>query len=424
MRVDRLYLKRFRNIEESSFHPSPTVNFLIGSNGQGKTSFLEAIGFLSSLRSFRDSRPASVIQWGDIQTEISCTLLPDDPAASDWKTQLKVIFQTEEPDRQKTLKTAFINDKPYRSSTEYLCQRFGSFELGFHAIVFNPSNHDLVRGDPMIRRAYLDRVLMAEDAAYLKTFQKYQRILEQRNAALKIYPDVSQDVLMGFTEPLARLGALIAYQRLEWISRASARLTEINHRIAPHQSDLRMVYFSNWVPELENLSYENSNLHGIHFTGQGPLPSLKLLEQAFWDRVSESEAAERRARHSLVGPHRDDWGFFLGNHLLKGHGSQGEVRSALLALKLCELELFRSKTGHRPLFLLDDFSSELDRERRSFLLQFLMDTDLQTFVTTTEDSLGCGKRYWVNQGRIHPEEMVEERNYDRSNTGSKSITGF
>jgi DNA replication and repair protein RecF len=105
----------------------------------------------------------------------------------------------------------------------------------------------------------------------------------------------------------------------------------------------------------------------------------------------------------LAGPHRDDWSFFYGEQALRGHGSQGEVRSALLALKLCEIELFRSATGHRPLFLLDDFSSELDRERRGFLLRFLLESDLQVFVSTTEESYGergdwaSGRSYQVQQ---------------------------
>jgi recombinational DNA repair ATPase RecF len=180
-------------------------------------------------------------------------------------------------------------------------------------------------------------------------------------------------------------------------------------RIAPTQAELRLVYLSNWTPILENLSYKNNNLNSVHFTGQGHLPSLELLEQAFWTQTKILESAEQKAGHSLVGPHRDDWCFLLGGQALKGHGSQGEVRSALLALKLAEIILFRKKTGHRPIFLLDDFSSELDRDRRWFLLDYLRETDLQTFVTTTEDSTYVGKRYWVNQGTIE-----EGRHDDRT----------
>jgi len=180
------------------------------------------------------------------------------------------------------------------------------------------------------------------------------------------------------------------------------RLAETARRIAPTQPDLSAFYVSSWVPEIPNLSISNKGLDGAHFAGQDPLPSIELLEQAFWTRLSVLEEAELRSRSSLVGPHRDDWTFFLGRQFLKGHGSQGEVRSALLALKLSEIELFQKRTGHRPLLLLDDFSSELDRERRAFLLSFLMETSLQVFVTTTEAQFQTsGKRFRVSQGCLN-----------------------
>ena len=394
MRVQQLTLRGFRNIREQTLVPDKHLNFLLGANGQGKTSFIEALGYLSTLRSFRGSKSHEVINWGENDSEIVSTLLDD---SGDWKTELKVSFKIS-PDRHKASKVAFINQKPYRSSTQFLTQRFGSYELGFHAIVFNPSDHDLVRGEPAIRRSYLDRVLAAEDVDYLKTLQKYQRTLEQRNALLKTFPSPSRELVRGFTEPLASYGSLLTLKRLEWIERLGFRLGDIMRRIAPSQRDLKLIYLSNWVPKIENLSIPNNNLGAIHFAGQQPLPSLEILEQAFWLRLSAVEEIEWRTGNSLVGPHRDDWSFLLGDQVLKGHGSQGEVRSALLALKLSEIELFRNRTGHRPLFLLDDFSSELDRERRSFLLRFLSETDLQTFVTTTEEFSTMGKRYWVSNG--------------------------
>lgn len=412
MKVERLSLRNFRNIADADLFPEKTVNFLVGRNGQGKTSFIEALGFLSTLRSFRESKTASVIRWENSVAEVSCTLLDDVSIHGEWKTNLRVNFQMTDAARQKTQKTAFINEKPFKSSTQYLSQRFGSFELGFHSVVFNPSDHDLVRGDPATRRSYLDRAIMAEDIEYLKVLQKYQRVLNQRNALLKNVEPAPFEMLLGFTEGLCKYGSILALKRLEWISRAADSLNQMIQRVAPGQPALRMVYLSNWAPEVENLSLKNNDLGSIHFTGQGQLPSLELLEQAFWARVSALEAVERRTGHSQVGPHRDDWAFFLGNQPLKGHGSQGEVRSALLALKLSEIELFRSKTGHRPIFLLDDFSSELDRERRSFLLRFLMESDLQTFVTTTEDSSFLGKRFRVVNGTIDSSKVLEEGLHD------------
>ncbi len=406
MKVEKLTLRNFRNIGETSFNPDARLNFLVGPNGQGKTSVLEALGFLATLRSFRGSKAHEIIQWGVSGSEVLCSLGSDDSpedGGSPWRTDLKLSFNMDDPVRQKASKIAFINGKPYKSSTSYLSQRFGHFELGFHTVVFNPSDHDLVRGDPSTRRSYLDRVLAAEDVEYLKTLSKYQRLLEQRNALLKSDESFSIDMLVGFTDPLAHYSAVLTLKRLRWIEQLASRLDATIRNIAPTQPFLRLVYVSNWVPEIGSLCIPNNNLGTVHFAGQDPLPSLEILEQAFWKKLSLLEAAERRAGHTLVGPHRDDWSFFIGNQILKGHGSQGEVRSALLALKLSEIELFRNVTGHRPLLLLDDFSSELDRERRSFLLRFLCDSGLQIFVSTTEDSFGIGqhlpgKRFSVLNG--------------------------
>ncbi len=394
MKLERLTLRNYRNVEESTLVASPHLNFLVGPNGQGKTSFIEAIGYLATLRSFRGSKVDEVVRWGQEQGEILATASPEADGDKMWKVDLKISFQG------RSTKVAFINGKPFRSSTSYLSQRFGEVELGFHAVVFNPSDHDLVRGEPATRRTYLDRVLSAEDLDYLKLLQKYQKSLEQRNALLKGDAPPSADLLAGFSEPLVKLGAQLARRRLLWIERVRERLSDVSRQIAPSQPLLSLIYCSNWVPKIQNLSCPSKDLESVHFAGQEGVPSLEILEQLFWNQLSALREAEWRAGSSLIGPHRDDWVFLLGGQPLKGHGSQGEVRSALLSLKLCEIELFRKATGHRPLMLLDDFSSELDRERRAFLLNFLKRSDLQVFVTSTEDSLGLGQKFQVSNGAI------------------------
>lgn len=408
MKVQYLSLKNFRNIQETHFRPNPNLNLLVGLNGQGKTSIIEALGLLATLRSFRDSKTIHLIRWGSLAGQIDCTIASDDLSHGEWKTDLRVEFQVTDKINHKASKIASINQKPYSSSTGYLSQRFRSYEQGFHSVIFNPSDHDLVRGNPSARRAYLDQVLVAENSQYLIALQKYQRVLNQRNAFLKsgIKPmtksagDLSSDAFFGFTEQLCKYGSFIVHERLKWLTRAESMLNSMASKITHEAVGLRMIYLSNWAPNCENLSFKNDTLQGIHFSGQAELPSLELLEQSFMSKISAFEAIERRMGYSVVGPHRDDWTFFMGDQVLKGHGSQGEVRSALLALKLSEIALFRKETGHRPLFLLDDFSSELDEKRRSFLLEFLLETDLQTFVTTTEDSFSMGRRFWLCNGIV------------------------
>jgi DNA replication and repair protein RecF len=403
MKVARLSLRGFRNLIDCEFRPDPRLNFLVGDNGQGKTSILEALSYLATLRSFRGAKNDEVIGWGLNEAQVSMTLTDQGEVGADaerpWETELKVAF-VREGDR--AAKIAFINGKPFRSSTAYLSQRFGNFELGFHTIVFNPSDHDLVRGEPALRRAYLDRVLAAEDLEYLKNLQKYQRTLEQRNALLRSEQPPVREVVAGFTEPLVSAGSRLVEARLRWLRSVNPQLGDVMRQIAPRQPSLSAFYTSKWVSKIDGFARQNEELNNLHFAGQAPLPSLELLEQTFRTQLALHESAELRAGTTLIGPHRDDWAFALGDQPLKGHGSQGEVRSALLALKLSEISLFRERTGHRPLLLLDDFSSELDRERRSFLLRFLIETDLQVFITTTEDSSYVGKRYRVHGGQVEP----------------------
>src|SRR4051794_26201362 len=123
MKVERLTLRNFRNIEEATLEPDSKLNFLVGANGQGKTSFLEAMGFVGTLRSFRGSKTPEVVRWGSNAGEIHCTLASDGSAEDGfepWKTDLKLAFAITDPLQQKATKIAFINGKAYKSSTAYL----------------------------------------------------------------------------------------------------------------------------------------------------------------------------------------------------------------------------------------------------------------------------------------------------------------
>lgn len=389
MYIRRLRLKNFRNVGDAEFVPEAGLNFLVGANGQGKTSWLEAVGLLGNLRSFRGSHPEELLQWDRTEGSVIAETHSGPPHAP-WKTELKVTLVRDAAGRHQ--QTAWINSKGYRSGTHYLSQRFGAAELGFHAIVFNPSDHELIRGEPAGRRKYLDQVLAAESLEYLDLLKRYRRVLEQRNSLLRNDGPPHRDLFLGFTEQLIPLAAQILSARWDWINRMRPVLVDSAHKIAPSQAPIDLFYEGSFQDPRERFQRI--------FAGQQQVPSLHLLEQSLMARFREVEAREMRAGSTLIGPHRDDWGIVIGGRDLKGHGSQGEVRTALLSLKLSEIELFQKKTGHRPVLLLDDFSSELDRERRLFLLNFLNQTELQVFVTTTEDAGYPGQVFHVAAGQV------------------------
>jgi len=400
MLVEQLRLAHFRNLSQAEVRPEPGLNFFLGANGQGKTSILEGIGILGSLRSFRDARPTDWIQQGHLQAELQATVIPSQEHAS-WRSQLSVAL-TRQSIEGTVRKVVQINQKTIRSSAQYLKLKFGNAEMGLHSISFNPNDHDLIRGEPSERRAHLDRLLSAENGEYFDQLIRYQSILDQRNRLLKDGSRRFHSLLSEFTEPLIELGSSLILTRLRWVTQHAEKMAEIALKIAPRQSRIGLIYTLKWLEKNEAFFSENSDLSQVHFAGHTPLPSLQELNALMRTQFARVAQDEQRLGSTLIGPHRDDWSVEFNGKSLRGRGSQGEVRTALLALKLTEIESFRQATGHRPILLLDDFSSELDLERRQYLMSFLESTDLQVFISST-DSVGLpGKKFLVDEGTVAP----------------------
>lgn len=409
MHLERLKISAFRNLARIEIEPSPGINLFIGQNGQGKTALLESIAILASLKSFRDSKPQDWIQNHQDLSELEAWLVPEFNQP-DWRSHFRVILQRSSL-KEVVSKVAEINGKRVRTGAGFLKQKFGSAELAFHVISFNPSDHDLIRGEPAIRRAYLDRVISAENSEYLEKLVGYSKTLDHRNALLKDPRGRYREVLQEFTQPLIESGAYLTMERLKWLDRNLAELQKMAVRISaqspPTSGALELSYSTKFVEIDAQKSDQKNNeigiLNGVHFAGHHSLPSLEIIENWLQKRFEVQAAEELRQGVTLLGPHRDDWVISSQGYPLKGRGSQGEVRTALLALKLAEISSFRSTTGHRPVLLLDDFSSELDLSRRRFLMEAIQETDLQVFVTSTESAGLPGKKFSVIEGKIFPE---------------------
>lgn len=366
MKLNKIILKNFRNCDYSQLEFKEGINFIYGNNGEGKTSVLEALSLLTTLRSFKTKNLIEIISYEKNSLEISAEI-----EASQLIHKSKIIFTKKD---QKLNKEIFLNEKLMRTSSQYLNTRYGSIETAFHSICFNPSDHELVNGDPIQRRSYLDRVLSAESKSYYESLSRFKKALESRNYILKNGKGIQS--LDAFTEVFIEEGAKLTQWRLNWIQKINQTLEPFSKKIAENSNKIEIKLISKWLfsPEKES----------EYFTLQEGPERIKFCKNRMLSCLIDTKHLEKEAKTTLVGPQRDDWFFKFGNHSLKSVGSQGEVRTALLALKLSEIEMYQKNTEGNPLFLLDDFSSELDGERRKALIQYLKETPLQVFITSTE----------------------------------------
>jgi len=369
LKLKNLTIRNIRNIEEVSIPCDRGIHFIYGLNAQGKTSILESIYLLSNLRSFRDSDLAALLQSGKDHGLVKGTFALDPTTEAELRVEL-----VRGPSRFE--KRAFINQKLSRSAVDYFGLKLNHSPIQFHAINLNPTSTDLIRGEPGIRRTYLNQVISSENPEYLGILKHYQKSLDQKNALLKQEHRLDESLLKILNENLVESGARILESRLKYLQKIAPFFKGFLGQIAPHQNPL-------------NLGYKSGE--ALYFTGHFELESLKKLMENLHQKLVEKGPHERLRKTSLVGPHRDDLFFKVGEGALSSLpdlvdvGSQGEIRSVLLALKLSELEQFENSTGVEPVLLIDDFSSELDSTRRGFLLNYLKDSNLQIFVTSTDD---------------------------------------
>lgn len=395
MKIKKLQIRNIRNIDEIELPCDQGVHFIFGNNGQGKTSILESIYVLSNLRSFRDSDLSCVLNQSSNKGSIQGQFEIDPGTFSELKVELCQTSTRFE-------KKAYVNHKLSRSAADYYGVKLQHSSVQFHAINLNPTSTDLVRGEPAYRRNYFNQVISSQNPDYLNRLRRYQKLVDQKNALFKNDQLGDDSLLSILNEGLIQEGARILLDRMEYLKKMVDPIGVFLGKIAPIQHRVKLGYKSRKT---------------LYFTGHFELPSIKILEENLHQEIRVFGGQERLRKTSLIGPHRDDFVFKVENPKagsseerdLNDVGSQGEIRSFLLALKLAELEEFKKTTGIQPVLLIDDFSSELDSQRRGFLLEYLKNSELQIFVTSTddlsqhlkvEDQLR-GTRVQIAQGKIH-----------------------
>lgn len=332
MILTSLHLHQFRSHADAVFEFDPHITAIIGPNGSGKTNILEAIYTLCMGKSFRDGDDELITytqDWYRIEGDI------DD-------TTRELRYQPSNKGKQ------LIVDGTTKGRFTYRQQ--------LPLVLFEPDDLLMIHGSPTARRIYLDNIVQKLYPHLRQTFQRYERVVTQRNNVLKqrLPQHQLKDALFAWDVGLSDLGAKIIAARQDVIQQLNTSLSSVYSEVAGAPHTLEAVYVA----------------PSSHYTETQLLTALHHYLQ------QDSERG-----FTTVGPHRHDIEFVLNSQSAKHTASRGEVRTILLSLKQIETQLLVRELGYTPLFLLDDVFSELDENRQKSLLAHT--EDIQKIITTT-----------------------------------------
>lgn len=366
MALSRLKIQNFRRIENATLEFSGGVAAFLGANAQGKTTVLEAIGYLSLGRSFKTPRDREVIRRHDGETaDFAATEATFTKLGTEH--QLRIALESKQ-------KSVWLDRKALRG----LSEMWGYLP----SVIFSPADMQIVQGAPTLRRNALDTLLGQLDGSYLQALSSYNRALRNRNALLRRDVDLADPQYDAFETEMARLGALVVGSRFRLCQTLSGFTKEPVERLSRNQEQLVMSYEPGFAQE---------NAAKLLDVVDDQTRQEWLLE--YW-RGHRSQDLERCVTKD--GPHRDDVRFDLSGSDARTYASQGQVRTCVLALRLAELQALAAKSGIQPLLLLDDILGELDTARREAFLELVGERRVQTFITAT-DASGISDRLAIDQ---------------------------
>ena len=371
MIIKKIYVRNFRNIKEAELSFNNDLNIFIGKNAQGKTNLMEALSVCLG-GSFRHVRFSQYIPSDDQKADVF----------------IRLNFTDDDNIRENVVEYSVSGGKV---SVKYnglkmndAAELYGVLKY----VVFIPEHLNLIKGSPELRRNYLDDVAVMQTKTHLKKLSRYNRGLKQRNNILSfINPNVSaaelSAQLVSWNEIMAGEGINVTYGRLKYFSFLKEYAADIYSQLTEGSEKLEMDYYSS-IFKTESINFDNVN-------------------QLFIQYIAELEKnldAEMKLHYTLAGIHRDDVNFYINGMAARDFASQGQLRSAALALKLSEAEIIRRKNKTCPVVILDDILSELDHVRRNFVINNIEKS--QVFITCCNiddlSSLKNGKTWVTERG--------------------------
>ena len=366
MKVVSLETKNFRNLEDSKLICDEGVNVIYGNNAQGKTNLIEAIWLFTGSKSFRNTKDNDFIRFGEKNAKIALKFKSQgriQNASITFGEQKKVILNKEE-----LLSSAKLTNK-------------------FCSVVFSPSHLTLISDGPMVRRKFLDNILSQLKPKYVAALNDYQKAVHQRSELLrdaKYHSDLLP-LLDVFEHQAAVTASYILDTRQKFVEYMLPVIKEHYGGISKNREQIDILY------------EPSGNLSDF---------SVESIKKAYIASRSE----DMITGNTSVGPHRDDLTVLINGYNARNFASQGQQRSAVLALKLGEAHTIKNFINEQPVALLDDIMSELDATRKRYILNCIK--DLQVFITCCERSdlrgLNGGKLFYMKQGKFTERKSKKE----------------
>ena len=366
MRIDRLELSGFRNYQDQAADFDPGCNVIFGENAQGKTNLLEAIVYLSCGRSPRARTDRELIGFEENAARLCAAV-----SAREREFQVEALL---------------YRDKRRRLSVNRVTAKSGAaLSEVYNTVFFCPDDLQLIRAGAAARRKFLDTALCQLRPRYAAALAAYNRAYEHKTRILRDAeerPDLLA-ALPEFNESLVRMGAILIHYRAKFVERLAQYAARHHLECSGGRETLEVRY--------QTVS-----------SVQDPGGDMAVLEEDLRRHMASHQAAERASRLCLSGPHKDDLAVWINGREAKQYASQGQTRTAALALKLAEREIYCNAAGEYPVLLLDDVLSELDPRRQEFVLNRIAGG--QVFITCCEDdrlpALLGGKVLHVHQGLL------------------------
>jgi DNA replication and repair protein RecF len=333
MHITTFECHTFRCLREIDFAPSPGVNLVCGANAQGKTSLLEAILFVATSKSHRSNVESELVMHGEDGFRIKVTAQ---------RAQQELALEANWWQGAKRVK---VNGVAQTRVSDILGR--------LNVVFFTPDDVGLVREGASSRRRFLDMELAQLDQGYLQALQEYRQILRQRNELLRAF-QVDETLLEVWDVQLARHAEILIAQRDEFIAELSVLAEKSYQEISGNTESFSLVYKPNIKPG------ESVN-----------------------QQLARNRKSDIKRKSSNHGPHRDDLEILIDGRSARTFASQGQQKSAALAMKLAEVALIKERNGEFPVLLLDEVLAELDAERSRRLFASIPDT-VQCIVATTE----------------------------------------